>query len=118
MAFKLSKHPTFTAVVELSMTGPAGNLLRGAIKGVFKRLDRSEIKDFLERYNKLIADHAAVDDLLAEVLVGWAEMQDDDGSEMPFTRENLNRVLENIPVAGLAFMQSYFKHAAGGREGN
>ncbi len=76
---------------------------------IFKRLSKSELNDFQNAKDELKA--------LNNILLGWKDVTEEDGTEIPFTKANLKEFSEDIDfVAGVveAFQAFYSK----GKEGN
>ena len=74
----------------------------------FKRLSKKELDSFSK---------ADEDKALEKIVVGWSDISEEDGTEIPFTKTNLKEFSEDIDfVAGVveAFQAFYSK----GKEGN
>ncbi len=74
----------------------------------FKRLTKKELNAFTE---------AEEEKALEKIVVGWSDITEEDGTEIPFTKGNLKDFSEDIDfVAGVveAFQAFYTK----GKEGN
>nr|BAR26612.1 unnamed protein product [uncultured Mediterranean phage uvMED]BAR26666.1 unnamed protein product [uncultured Mediterranean phage uvMED]BAR26736.1 unnamed protein product [uncultured Mediterranean phage uvMED]BAR26785.1 unnamed protein product [uncultured Mediterranean phage uvMED]BAR26808.1 unnamed protein product [uncultured Mediterranean phage uvMED] len=75
--------------------------------GIFKRISQ-------ERYNEIarLQDEEAYsnEDVVREIMIGWTDMQDKEGNELPFTITRLNKLLDVFGVAGYilkAFGEAY-----------
>ncbi|MEO5363446.1 MAG: hypothetical protein H7838_07460 [Magnetococcus sp. DMHC-8] len=111
--FRVSKEQTFSWPVVV--TAPADGI-------------QQEIGRFNARFRLLSIDEAAEsadvargggDELLLEkILVGWDEVQTEDGQDFPFFPEN-RRILTGNPCVRAAIFRAYFHAASGGaREKN
>jgi hypothetical protein len=80
---------TFKSPVEFNLPGD-GEPIVAVFVAEFKRLPQSRIDAIVTRTEKITDDA-----LVREVLDGWDdEIKDAEGKPLPFTPENLDRVLE------------------------
>ena len=74
----------------------------------FKRLAKKELNAFSE---------AEEDKALEKIVVGWSNISEEDGTEIPFTKANLKEFSEDIDfVAGV--VEAFQKFYSTGKEGN
>ena len=74
--------------------------------GEFKRLPQSRIKEIMKQIEN---DQMGDKDLAKEVLVGWKDVSDENGNEIPFSEATLEKLLDVQLVAGSiarAFIES------------
>lgn len=93
MSYVLSKNPTFTVAVKIVEPGNAvdGQFEEHEFIAEFRRLKRDETMTLLSR-------NLPVYEALSDVLVGWSGLKDERGSELPFTPEYRDALLQ-IPHA-------------------
>lgn len=75
-------------------------------KAEFKRLPQSRIKEI---YQSIQDDKMGDKDLVKEILVGWKEVTDDKGNDIPFSEASLEKLLDIQLVAASiskAFLES------------
>ena len=110
MAFIRRKSKAYPWPVEIkrpSETSP-GEFDSDTFTIQFKRLTKKELNAFTE---------AEEEKALEKIVVGWSDITEEDGTEIPFTKGNLKDFSEDIDfVAGVveAFQAFYTK----GKEGN
>ena len=74
----------------------------------FKRLAKKELNAFTE---------AEEDKALEKIVLGWSEITEEDGTEIPFTKANLKDFSEDVDfVAGV--VEAFQKFYTTGKEGN
>ncbi len=94
MAIKLKPSRTYKTTVDFKMLDENGKEEKQNFEAEFKRLTSAEVK--------ALWDANTVDKDFAEtVLVGWKLVDADTRDEVPFTPENVNLLLQNVP--GLAY---------------
>ena len=76
---------------------------------IFKRLSKSELNDFQNAKDELKA--------LNNILLGWQDVTEEDGTEIPFTKANVKIFSEDIDFINGVF-ESYGKFYQRGAEGN
>lgn len=89
MAFVRKKNKTFKwpVVVREPSENDAGVFEENEFIAVFKRLKVSEYTKASESKTEF--------EMLKMMLVGWEEMKEEDGQEMPFTHQNLKDMMED-----------------------
>lgn len=112
--FKLGLSPTYFWAVTVELPGATGVVEKHAFDAEFRRLPASEI-GALQRD----AASGAIDDnvLLGRVMVGWRGVEDEDGSPLPFTPGNRDRLLDVHPVRP-ALVRAWFESLEGARRKN
>lgn len=102
MTFKLTQSPTFKTIVEVWQLNENGVPVKSTLKATFKRFKTSEIED---HRNNGGSDR----DLLRDKLVGWSDLVADDGTEVEFSEENREILLETpeaVSALALALAKS------------
>ena len=89
MTFVRKKNKTFKwpVVVREPSETDAGVYEDHEFIAIFKRLKVSEYQE--------AADNKTEFDLLKMMLVGWEEMKEEDGQDIPFTNQNLKDMMED-----------------------
>tara|TARA_A100000172_G_scaffold71908_1_gene52788 strand:- start:271 stop:606 length:336 start_codon:yes stop_codon:yes gene_type:complete len=89
MAFVRKKNKTFKwpVVVREPSENDAGVFEENEFIAVFKRLKVSEYTKASESKTEF--------EMLKMMLVGWEEMKEEDGQEMPFNHQNLKDMMED-----------------------
>lgn len=106
--FKIVPDPTFPIDVEiLTPVGVA------TLKLEFKHNGKEGLK-------KLHAIAASKPDIetLSNIIVGWTEVFDADGGQVPFNSDTLAQLIEAYPNAPFEIYQAYMKAATGARVKN
>lgn len=93
----------FTWPVDIKTPADNGGFKKNRIQIDFTALRQSEIDEHL------VADDKA---LLLEVVTGWSGVQDEDGNELEFSEEALERLLD-IPAARIAMVTTYLQGVGG-----
>ena len=97
--FKLDLSPTFRATVRFEVQTEDGKREQRAFDGVFRRMDTDELDALAKEWAESgLSDIQAVQ----RVLVGWHDVCAGDGTPLPFTPDNLARVLKLGGVATAA----------------
>lgn len=94
--FKLTQSATYTWPVAVHVPVNGGQYDKQTFDGEFKRLPDSRLKEI---GRKVDAGEMPDSDFVREVMVGWCGITAD-GVEVPFSNENLERLLEVPGVAG------------------
>lgn len=105
--FIFSRDPSVWAEVEVKIASQ--NI--GAFQAQFRVLRHSEIKNLPKESDAFCLQ------LLTESLQGWKNMKTEEGGEMIFSSENLEKVLD-VPPLRLALMAAYNTSVLGYREKN
>lgn len=86
----------------------------------FKRLPQTRINEIQDQVRAKHSDPAVeiTDQSVAdEVLVGWANVLDEDGEEVPFTAKAKDELL-NIPAVASGIVVAYFESVTGNKAKN
>jgi len=76
---------------------------------IFKRLSKSQLTEFQGATDELKA--------LQDILLGWKDVTEEDGTEIPFTKANVKLFSEDIDFVNGLF-EAYGKFYQRGTEGN
>ncbi len=109
--FTLGSEEEFEWPVTIRLAqGSGGKFADHTFVARFRRLTQTRLKQFLVQ-----AQAGEIDDILAvrEIMLGWKEVIDRDGKELPFTEANLARLLDIATVAA-CIAQAYFDAMSGG----
>ena len=110
MAFIRRKSKAYPWPVEIkrpSETNP-GEFEKDTCTVKFKRLTKKELNAFTE---------AEEDKALEKIVVGWSDISEEDGTEIPFTKATLKEFSEDVDfVAGV--VEAFQKFYTTGKEGN
>ena len=87
----------------------AGKYETSKFTAIFKRLSKSQLAEFQNTKNELAA--------LNNILLGWKDVLEEDGTEIPFTKANVKLFSEDIDFVNGLFA-AYGKFYQGGAEGN
>ena len=111
MAFKLDKKPYYKWPVEFEVPTDGGAWEKQSFDGHFARLGQERVEYLTQAYTRRVEELKAgieLDEELAaltpkfiagEILIGWDNILDDDGNEIPCTPATKERVLEVETVA-------------------
>lgn len=86
---------TFWETVELRALGEDGRRVRGRVRIEFRRFATAEYLALLAR----IRAAPTIADILAEIMVSWQDVTDERDKPMPFSLENLRKLLAFAPGA-------------------
>lgn len=106
MAFVLKQSATYTWPITLVLPVDGGRRDKHTFDGEFRRLPQTRINEIvklaqLQERGKLADDEELRDqDAAKEILVGWSNVVDDEGEEVPYSDAALNQLLEIPTVAG------------------
>ena len=105
MAFVLKQSDSYTWPVTLVIPVDGGRREKHTFEAEFKRLPQTRINEIV-RQAKGISDDSADDAVMledqsacAELLVGWSNVVDDSGEEIPFSVKALDQLLELPTIA-------------------
>tara|TARA_R100000700_G_C3118107_1_gene108274 strand:+ start:105 stop:446 length:342 start_codon:yes stop_codon:yes gene_type:complete len=105
MPFVIDQSPTYKWKVEVRVNID-DKIETQIFTALFKNVTQSRFREMI----KMVEDKQIEDtDVVKEVLLGWENMEASDGSQVEFTKQNLNKLLEVRGVAtaiGVAFMDS------------
>lgn len=119
MAFVLKQSDTYSWPVTFDIPVDGGRHERQTFDGEFKRLPQSKVAPLvaeLQRFDD-VGDIERLTELAAEVLVGWAGVNDDNGKEIPFSQKALEQALE-VPLLSVAILKSYMDSIKGAKRKN
>jgi hypothetical protein len=104
--FCIDPDPTFTAPVAITLPGGQRT---GTISLTFRPLGRRELAGWLADAIDPTADARVRSDAeyLARVVVGWADVRDAEGREVPFGVAMLEDLLNRYPTAGGEIHRAY-----------
>ena len=110
MAFIRRKSKAYPWPVEVKRPSEtnAGEFETDTFTVKFKRLTKKELNAFTE---------AEEDKALEKIVVGWSDITEEDGTEIPFTKATLKEFSEDIDFINGVF-ESYAKFYQRGAEGN
>ncbi len=119
MAFVLKQSDTYTWPVAFDVPVDGGRHERQTFDGEFKRLPQSKIGPLVAELQRLedLNDLDRLSEIAAEVLVGWSGVNDDKGSEIPFSQKALEQVLE-VPLLSVAVLKAYMDSIKGAKRKN
>lgn len=92
--FKLAMSPTFWSEVKADVVDEKGRRVPIAFDLQFKRLTPREIAEMAP--NGIMRNDT---DVLPEIVVDWKRVADDDGNELPFSADNLLKLID-LGLAG------------------
>jgi hypothetical protein len=107
--FKISQNTTYKWPVTVHVPQDGGKFTKATFTAEFRALPQSEIDSVLSDLRE--GDRDA--DLASSCLSGWANVQDDDGSELPYGDEAKAKLL-NIPCVRVALVTAFFESINGG----
>ncbi|KYP10546.1 MAG: hypothetical protein A0129_12170 [Limnobacter sp. CACIAM 66H1] len=106
MPFKLKLSPTYSTPVNIEIPVDGGRFEKSTFDAEFKRLTTDELNALLARQQEA---NRTDQDMIADVLVGWKGLRDEDDQEVPFSetnREALFKVVQAVPALTKAFFTS------------
>lgn len=105
MAFKLKTIESFKQKVDLDIPQDFGKSISASYVAEFKLLSRERIEEVTEQ---LTTGSLTESELLKEVLIGFEDVQDEDGQPLEFTDVNRNRFL-NVQYVHAGTMKAFLK---------
>tara|TARA_A100000164_G_scaffold302071_1_gene277457 strand:- start:481 stop:813 length:333 start_codon:yes stop_codon:yes gene_type:complete len=110
MAFIRRKSKAYPWPVEINRPSEtnAGEFDTETFTIKFKRLNRKELDGFTE---------AQEDKALEKIVLGWSEISEEDGTEIPFTKANLKEFSEDVDFVN-GVVTAFQKFYTEGKEGN
>jgi hypothetical protein len=105
MAFVLKQSRTYWWPIELIIPADGGRKEKFALEVEFRRVGQTRLNKIMAIARDVERGRAEPDEvedqiLAKEILVGWKEVVDDDGEDIPFTDAALTELLEIETVAG------------------
>ena len=113
MAFVLKQKNSFPWPVSLLLPGDGGRRELSTFKAEFKVLSQSRLNE-IGRIARAVEkgeapeDEISAQDLAQEMLIGWSDVKDDDGKDVPFSEFALAQLLE-IPTAAAQIVRTYYE---------
>ena len=105
MPFVLDQRPFYKYKVDINVVVD-GKTSTESFIALFKNVTQSRFKEMI----KMVEEKQLEDvDVAKEVLMGWEEMENEDGTDVEFNKTNLNKALDVMGFAtavGFAFMES------------
>jgi len=109
--FKIDPEPTFTAEVELSVPGQPAALL--SVR--WKHLTRDKLREWIDG----LADLKLSDvDGLDFVIAGWDGVIDQQGQDVPYSKDRLRSLLGSYHAASAELVRAYVRALTESRLGN
>jgi len=112
--FKLDFSDTYPWPVEVALIDDKGKTKKTRFVAVFRRLNRHEVESLLDETKSGEIDDA---EFCRRVVEDWQEVIDADGNPLQFSPQNLDAVIEIVPVAG-CIVRSWFDSIAEGARKN
>lgn len=107
---KLNPNPTFTVPVEIVVPGQeACEILRVT----FRHKTVEQLQAWTEKRSE-----NPIRDGLADIIVEWNNLLDDEGNQVPYSTEQLDRLLSNYGHIGPVLVEAYVSSLAGARRKN
>lgn len=123
MAFVLKQSASYKWPVSFKLPVDGGKYEKQTFEAEFKRLPQArlnEIQDAVrertraaqagESIEGMISDESVAD----EILIGWSNILDEDGDEVPYTAANKKQLLE-VPVLASSIIVAFFESVTGNK---
>lgn len=114
MAFVLSQSESYTWPVTVEFPIDGGRFDKQTFDAEFRRLPQTRIREI---WDLIQAGDLNDDDLCADVLVGWAGIQDASGNEVPFS-EKAKASLLDVPLVAAAVVSGWLDSLSKGKRKN
>jgi hypothetical protein len=115
MSFVLSVSATYKWPVTVEIAADGGGRHKFTFDAEFKRLPSDEVKRLL---NPEDGDDAPTDeDFCRDNVVGWSGVKDDEGSDVLFSQESLNKLLQIHPVPAM-IVKAWIDSISGAKQKN
>ena len=112
--FVLSQSDSYTWPVTVEFPIDGGRFDKQSFDAEFRRLAQARIREI---WDLIQAGDLNDDELCAEVLTGWAGIQDGKGSEVPYS-EKAKADLLNVPLVAAAVVSSWLDSLSKGKRKN
>lgn len=114
--FTLKKPGRYIWPVAFKIPGENGSLQEFTFTAEFRHLPQTDLDSM---WKKVFATPAEISDeeVVKKVLIGWKDVQDENGAVVPFNDDTLQSMLD-FPRARSALVQAYFDSLAGKAEKN
>lgn len=101
MAFVLKQSDSYTWPVTLVIPVDGGRREKHTFDAEFKRLPQTRINEIIRQAKATEDGQSMLEDqsACAEILVGWSNVVDDSGEEIPFSQKALDQLLELPTIA-------------------
>lgn len=101
--FVLAPTQTFTYPVTVEIIGNGGAIRKDKFTATFKRLDTTQVTNWMTRITEASREGAEAQTLLSrelaqEVVVDWSDVSDANGTEIPFSSDMLSQALDIHPT--------------------
>lgn len=123
MAFVLKQSASYTWPVTFKLPVDGGKYEKQTFDAEFKRLPQAridEIQEAVQDRARSIANNQEPDSpindrtVADEILIGWSNVLDADGDEIPFTATNKQTLLE-VPALASAIIVAFFESVTGNK---
>lgn len=113
--FKLDLSSTYWWPVQFAVPEVDGLHLQDmSFEAQFRRHSQAQLDALRAR---IVEKNLSDTDIAREVVAGWRKVVGDDGGDIPFSAETLNRLLA-VPAAGSAIMKAFYESISEGLEKN
>jgi|TARA_R100000084_G_C4608514_1_gene126823 hypothetical protein len=106
MAFVLKQSDSYSWPVTLVIPVDGGRREKHTFDAEFKRLPQTRINEIIKQARAMERGRFSEDEMLedqtacAEILIGWSNVVDSKGEEIPFSVKALDQLLELPTIAG------------------
>jgi hypothetical protein len=108
--FKIETRKTYTWPVTVQVPCDGGKYVKATFTAEFTALPQDQI-------DRLVRDGDADSNIATECLAGWSGVQDEDGSDLPYSDEARTKLL-NISFVRAAVVGAFFESLSGARRKN
>ncbi len=108
MAFVLKKSTSIAWPVTVRKPSNGGKFKEHKLTALFKEIGRKKFDELVEAGDEALTD---------EILVGWEDINNEQGEVIPFNDENKKMLLDDFTVMK-AIIEAYGKMMTGGAEKN
>ena len=106
--FVIKEGKTFRWPVDVNEPMDGGTFQTHRFEATFKLLDQDSITERLQTSDT---------DLLSDVVLGWADVRDEEKNDVPFSPENRARLLA-LPYVRVGLVRAYFEAVNGAKRKN
>lgn len=100
MAFKFKPDPVFPA--KISITAPGGAVAELDLD--FKYRGKAEARQWWDELGQAERTFA---EAAAEAVVGWRDVEDSDGNQVPFSADALAQLMDAYPASAREIVEAY-----------
>lgn len=116
---KISANPTFETKVNFRAPGESGIMEKMSFDAQFKFLDKTAYDSLMARAKAKTAEGGDGDQLIIDtVLIGWADVQDNSGANLPYSQAALSELCTNFMAAKPAIAATWVNAQFGVEQGN